>query len=198
MSKSAPGSHRATYDDLRRAPEHRIAELIGGELHVAPRPTLDHSAAATMASGQLSEAYDRRPGGPRGPGGWWIRFEPELHVGEDVLVPDLAGWRRARLSSPPSGPFVATPPDFVAEVLSPSTAGRDRVVKMAIYARENVRHVWLIDPGARVVEVFRLEEGRWMLAAQAAGNTLARLEPFEAIELELERWWGERAEDSEG
>lgn len=196
MATTLPGGRQATYEDVLRAPSNLIAEIIDGELELSPRPTGEHSSAATSATIQLGN-FDRKPGSPHGPGGWWIRFEPEVHLGRDVLVPDIAGWRRERLPLAPTGPFTTVPPDFVAEVLSPSTASRDRLAKMRIYARENVRHVWLIDPQARLVEAYRLEGGQWLRIGAASGNTLARLEPFEAVELELERWWGETPDPPE-
>lgn len=191
MSQAGSGRKIATYEDVLRAPEHQVAEVLDGELFLSPRPRGEHAAAATAVTAALFQGFARKSGGPGGPGGWWILFEPELHLGADVLVPDIAGWRRERLPAGPQGAFFTVPPDFVAEVLSPATAARDRSVKMRIYARAGVRHLWLIDPDARFVEVFRLEHGRWVRVDVATGNTLARLEPFEAAELELQRWWAE-------
>jgi Uma2 family endonuclease len=184
------GKREATYEDVLRAPPDRIAEVLAGELVLTPRPTLEHSGIATCLNGDL-DPFNRKPGGPRGPGGWWILVEPELHLQRDIVVPDVCGWRRERMRQAPRGPYAELPPDWVCEVLSPRTAGRDRMVKMAIYSREQVGHVWLVDPASRTVEVFRLQGEKWILAQTAVGSASARLEPFGDVELDLFRWWGE-------
>jgi Uma2 family endonuclease len=147
--------------------------------------------ASSAVGGTLMPPFQFGDGGP---GGWWIFDEPELHLGADVLVPDLAGWRVARMPDPPSEAFFTLAPDFVCEVLSPSTARIDRVRKMPIYARAGVEHAWLVDPAARTLEVFRLERGRWLVLGAYDGDALVRAEPFEAIELELARFWGMKRE----
>ena len=131
--------------------------------------------------------FDRGRGGP---GGWWILAEPELHLGPDVLVPDLAGWRRTRMPAIPDTAFFALAPDWVCETLSPSTERIDRGKKLAIYARESMSHVWLVNPIAETLEAYRLEQGRWLLLETYAGDVNARIVPFDAIELELWRLWG--------
>jgi len=176
----------ATYEDLRALPETRVGELIAGELIASPRPASRHALVTSALGGELSGPFQRGRGGP---GGWWIVDEPELHLGSDVLVPDMVGWRRARMPVYPDAPFFTLPPDWLCEVLSPSTAGFDRVKKMPVYLREQVGHVWLIDPLARTLEVFRREGDRWVLANNFAGDQRVRAEPFEALELELEALW---------
>jgi Uma2 family endonuclease len=184
----AMGRKPATYADLEALPEHVVGELIAGELYVSPRPAAPHTVAGSRLGGELSVRFDRGSGGP---GGWIILFEPELHFGEDVLVPDFAGWRRERMPRPPRTAAFTLAPDWVCEVLSPSTAALDRGVKLPVYAREGVRHVWFVDPEARTLEVLQLEGGRSMLLATYTGLARVRAEPFEAIELELAFLWGE-------
>jgi Uma2 family endonuclease len=135
---------------------------------------------------RIAGQYDSGAGGP---GGWWIVYELELHLGRDVVVPDWAGWRRSRVPMMPDAPWCSVAPDWVCEILSPSTASLDRVKKLAVYAREQVRHAWLIDPTARTLEVLRLEGGRWMVLATHAGTETVRAEPFEALELALRDLW---------
>jgi Uma2 family endonuclease len=134
-------------------------------------------------------------GGPLGggdaPGGWWILHEPELHFGDDVLVPDIAGWRRERMPVVPDAAYFDLVPDWVCEVLSPSTGALDRGRKMGVYAREGVRHLWIVDPLAHTVEVYRLEDGRWVVAGTHAGAEPVHAEPFAAVALDLGRWWRE-------
>ena len=139
------------------------------------------------ASGWISGSpFDRGRGGP---GGWIILYEPELHLHADVVVPDLAGWRRERMPEMPVGPAFELAPDWACEVLSPSTASVDRIVKMAIYAREGVPHVWLVHPIDRTVEAYRLEAGRWMVVGTWGDDAKARIEPFDAVDLELAALW---------
>jgi Uma2 family endonuclease len=187
MNRPAPARRPATYDDLRAVPDHLVAEILDGELHASPRPAPRHAVASSGLGADLIGPFDRGRGGP---GGWWILAEPELHLGDDVVVPDLAGWRRTRLPEMPAEAFFTLAPDWVCETLSPSTERIDRGKKLAIYARESVAHLWLLNPIAETLEAYRLEQGRWLLLVTHAGDVSARIEPFEAAELELWRLWG--------
>jgi Uma2 family endonuclease len=124
-----------------------------------------------------------------GGGGWWILPEPELHFADDVLVPDWAGWRRERLPVLQNVPFFTLAPDWVCEIVSPSTGRIDRSRKMRHYAADAVATLWLVDPLAQTLEVYRLEGGRWVVAATHGGDEVVRAEPFEVIEMRLARWW---------
>lgn len=177
----------ATYQDVVDAPPHMVAEVIGGELHLNPRPAKPHAVAATALGEELGPPFKRGRGGP---GGWVILDEPELHVGPDILVPDLAGWRVERMPEiVDDEPFFILAPDWVCEVLSPRTAKYDRSDKLAIYAREGVQWAWLVDPLQRTLEVMRLEEGKWSLLGVWRDEALVRAEPFDAIELDLAVLW---------
>jgi Uma2 family endonuclease len=184
-----PAVRRATYDDVLDAPPNVVAEVIAGVLHTHPRPAPRHSDAASVLGMDLGGAFHRGRGGP---GGWWILDEPELHLGADpdIVVPDLAGWRRERLPALPDAAFFTLPPDWVCEVLSPSTARLDRTEKLPVYARERVPHVWLVDPDALTLEVFALDGASYRLVATHGGDRRVRVAPFEAIELELGALWG--------
>ncbi len=189
MSESVPEFKRkATYVDVLAAPANMTAELVSGELVLSPRPAPRHALASSAVGADLFGAFGRRSG-DRGPGGWWILDEPEIHLGEDVIVPDLAGWRRECLPLLPEDAHFILAPDWACEVISPRSASHDRVKKMRIYAREGVLNVWLIDPMGRTLEVFRLEEGRWILVSTHAEDEKVRAEPFDAIELALADWW---------
>ena len=186
MGHVRPDTRPATYDDVLNLPEHVVGEIIGGELIVSPRPGPRHAIAATVLSGELGPPYH---GGHGGPGGWWILFEPELHLADDVLVPDLAGWRRTRMPTVPATAYFTVPPDWVCEVLSPSTARLDRQHKLSAYARESVRHAWLVDPVQRTLEVLRLEGHQWVIVSVHSGDDEVCAEPFEATSLSLARLW---------
>ncbi|QDE80523.1 MULTISPECIES: Uma2 family endonuclease [Myxococcus] len=176
----------ATYEDLVALPEHQVGQIIDGELIAQPRPASRHARASFRLGGELYSPFERGRGGP---GGWHLLDEPELHLGADVLVPDLAGWRRDRMPEVPDTPYFTLSPDWVCEVLSPSTAALDRSRKKRIYAREGVGHVWLVDPQARTLEVFRLSGGQWLEQGTWSDDERVRAEPFEALELELGVLW---------
>jgi Uma2 family endonuclease len=159
---------------------------VDGKLYTTPRPAPRHASASSGLGGLLHGPFDRGRGGP---GGWRILDEPELHLGRDVLVPDLAGWRRERLPSLPETAYFPLAPDWICEVVSPSTASMDRVKKLGIYAREGVRHAWIVDPLARTLEVLRLEAAHWIILATAAAQDVARAEPFDALEIDLSLLW---------
>jgi Uma2 family endonuclease len=188
MPRVPPLDRAATYEDLITLPEIMVAEIVDGELHASPRPALRHASASSLIGGVLVPAFHQGRGGP---GGWWILDEPELHLGQNVLVPDLAGWRRVRMPQLPNMAYCALAPDWVCEIVSPSTASLDRVKKLTIYAREQVAHTWLIDPLARTLEVLRLEAGRWTILATHAGADVVRAEPFTDVELELSALWAD-------
>jgi Uma2 family endonuclease len=127
-----------------------VAEIVDGELYTSPRPASPHALAAS-AIGQDLAPFSRRPGSPAGPGGWWILDDPELHFGADVVVPDLAGWRHERMPSIPNVAYFELAPDWLCEVVSPSTGRLDRVRKMPVYGRAGVSHMWLVDPSTRTL-----------------------------------------------
>jgi len=176
----------ATYDDVRRAPEHLVAQLIDGELITQPRPALRHARSGSALHYGLFGPFD---GGVDGPGGWIILFEPELHLGPHVLVPDIAGWRRERMSELPDEPYTSVAPDFCCEILSPSTAKLDRGKKVPIYAEHGVGHVWLIDPAMRTLELLSLDGESYRLLATYGGDDVIEAPPFDAIRLALTPLW---------
>jgi hypothetical protein len=185
-----PGSgpkRPASYEDLRKVPDHLVAEIIEGELVTSPRPAVRHAAAASSIHAGLSGPFDRRGGGS--PGGWVLLFEPELHIVEQVMVPDVAGWRQERLPVLPDTPFFELAPDWICEVLSPSTMALDRTRKVHHYARAGVRHMWLVDPTPETLEGYRLETGAWRLITSVAGNVVVTAEPFEAVKIDLSKVW---------
>lgn len=177
---------RSVYERFLSVPEHFVAEIIRGALVTQPRPAPRHARASSILGARLSGPFDLGEGGP---GGWLIIDEPELHLGEHVLVPDLACWRRERMPTLPDAAHFEQSPDWICEVLSPSTQALDRKDKMPIYAEHNVGHAWLVDPIAKMLEAYRLQEGKWLQLDVWAGDSRVRAEPFDAIELDLSVLW---------
>ncbi|MCC6624776.1 MAG: Uma2 family endonuclease [Deltaproteobacteria bacterium] len=184
----------AEYADVLAAPEHMVAEIIDGALHLSPRPRRRHGKAYRRLWGALAP-FDA-PAGPDDPGGWVIELEPELHLPRvrdgkrEPVVPDLAGWRAERMpETDPDTWKITITPDWVCEILSPSTHLVDRTKKLPLYAHNGVGHLWLVDPAARTIEVYSLEAARWVVAATVGGDERVRLPPFEAVEIDLARLW---------
>jgi len=181
---------RATYADIEKLQPNLVGELIAGVLYANPRPAGPHTRAASRLGGELGGPFDRGRGGP---GGWIILDEPELHfpneTDEDVLVPDLAGWKRERMPKIPNAPYFTLAPDWVCEVLSASTEAVDRGEKMPVYGRAGVEWAWLVDPSIKTLEVFRFEQNAWRVEKTFHGEGGVRARPFDAIELELGALW---------
>jgi Uma2 family endonuclease len=183
---TSPAKRAATYADILALPEHFVGEILNGDLVVSPRPAPRHNAASSALGATLGPPFQFGDGGP---GGWWILDEPELHLTSDVVVPDLAGWRRERMQTLPNEAYFTLAPDWICEVLSPATSRVDKTIKLPIYARAAVPHVWLIDPIAQTLEVYQLDSGRWVLASTHGGGDAVRAAPFEDIALDLSRLW---------
>ncbi|MDR3569051.1 MAG: Uma2 family endonuclease [Syntrophobacteraceae bacterium] len=186
-----PAKKPATYEDLYDVPENLIGEIVNGELTVPPRPTRKHGYAATALIEEVGPPYHRGRGGP---GGWSFIAEPEVIFGEDIMAPDVAGWKAQRFLWEEDRNPVSVAPDWVCEVLSPKTVRNDKVRKMPVYARHGVGHIWLIDPAAMTMDAFRLESGRWLLLASFSENDKARVEPFQEIEINLAYLWAESSQ----
>jgi Uma2 family endonuclease len=178
---------QATYDDLLNLPENQVGEILNGELHAHPRPAPKHARVYSALGGNLWNPFDSGKGGP---GGWWIIDEPELHLGDDILVPDLAGWQRERMPELPETAWFELAPDWVCEILSPSTARTDRIIKMPLYAREGVRHLWLVDPDLQTLEIYALNADKhWTLLSTLKDDDPVSQPPFDAITFALDALW---------
>lgn len=189
VSRFAKLDRPATYDDIRKLPDNVVGEIIEGELLVSPRPSAKHAVATTRLISEIEGPFSSGKGG--GPGGWWILVESELHLHNNVFVPDLAGWKKERMPRIPDVEFFDLVPDWICEVLSPSNARLDRTKKVPKYAEVGVKYLWLIDPIAMTLEVFRLEAGRWVLLQTFSEKDKFRAEPFEAMEFDLSSLWGD-------
>ena len=176
------------YEQLIALPEHVTGEILNGQLYTMSRPTGRHGLVERGLTGNLVNPFDF---GRVGPGGWRIIQEPEVHFIRDVevAVPDLAGWRRERMPSIPEDHRFEVVPDWLCEILSPSTAKKDRVVKLPLYAQYGVAHVWIVDPAAQTLEAFELHEGRWTLIATLKEDDTVAVPPFDAVEFSLADLW---------
>lgn len=176
----------ATLADLEALPDNVVGEIVGSELVVSPIFESLVAVARTSLLGELVGPFHKRQTGPKR---WWILSRPAVQLSDDVLAPDLVGWTRDRLPRLEDISAFTLTPDWICEILSPSTMRLDRALKMPVYAREGVRHAWLIDPRAKTLEAFRLEGGRWVLLGVWSEDALVRAEPFDAVELALSELW---------
>jgi Uma2 family endonuclease len=176
----------ATYEDLLKVPDHLVAEIVDGELFTSPRPASRHARAAGLLYAVLGAAFDHGGGGP---GDWWLVFEPELHLGSDVLVPDIAGWRRERMPEFPDVAAFELAPDWIGEVVSPSTGRLDRIRKLPRYGTYHIPYAWIVDPIGHSVEVYVLHDSKWLLESTHENGDVIRAVPFEALALDLARLW---------
>lgn len=177
----------ATYDDLRAVPPHLVAEIVDGSLVTHPRPPTPHIFSATSLTEELVGPFQKGRGG--GPGGWIFGDEPELHLGPHVVVPDISGWRRERLPHLPETAFIELAPDWVCELLSPSTLAHDRGVKRRIYGAYGVKHLWFLAPVVRLLEVFALRDKEWVLVETFVDDVSVCTPPFEAVTFSLAALW---------
>jgi Uma2 family endonuclease len=188
--------HAATMADLEALPRTWRGEIIDGTLYAFPRPRFEHANIESFLSADLKNPFQRGRGGP---GGWWILAEPGIELPRSPeFSPDLAGWRRERMPTPPARKqAISIVPDWICEILSPSTASYDNIVKRRLYAEIGVAHIWYVDPIRRQLEACRLVEGKWLQLGVFWGDEKVRAEPFESIEIEMSEWWEGIAEEEE-
>jgi len=167
-------------------------EVLAGELVRKADPSAEHGDAQAGLAALIRPPFHRRPGGPNGPGGWWILTEVDVELApNDIVRPDLAGWRRERVPERPMGRPVRARPDWICEVLSSSNARTDLVEKLALYARSGVPHYWIVDPATETLTVHRLLADGYLIAVRAGREGTVRAEPFEAVELRVGTLFGD-------
>ncbi|MEA3275660.1 MAG: Uma2 family endonuclease [Pseudomonadota bacterium] len=179
-----PAEKCTLYDQLQALPETLTGEILNGQLHAQPRTSTQHGHASSVLEDEIFGPFHRGRGGP---GGWWVFTEPEIHfvLNVEIAVPDLGGRRRKRMPVPPREHRIQIVPDWVCEILSPSTESKDRRIKMPIYAHYGVSQAWLVDPEARTFEAYALEQGAWREIARFAGEERVSVAPFEAVSIAL-------------
>lgn len=185
----------ATLAALLEKPEEDRWEIVDGELTRKEAASGKHGSAQG-ATFQLLRAYRRRSGGPPSqPGGWWFASEALVELSPtDVRRPDIAGWRRERLSELPDRPPISVVPDWICEILSPTNASNDTVVKMRLYHSAQVRHYWLIDPMAETLSAFRWTPDGYLNVLSAKRDERVRVEPFEAVDFQIGVLFGDDEE----
>ena len=184
---SDPAKKKATYEDLFNIPENMRGEIINGELIVTPRPSRKHGYVAATLIEEVGPPYHRGRGGP---GGWIFIVEPEIILGEHIIIPDVAGWKAERFPKEEEQNPISAVPDWVCEIISsPKGELYDRGEKMSIYAEYGVHHAWLINPAIRSLEAYRLESGRWSRLGVFGERKKVRVEPFQEIEFDLGDFW---------
>jgi hypothetical protein len=176
----------ATYQDVLDAPRHMVAELVEGALHLHPRPAMQHSRASLRIGSRLDQPFQDGIGGP---GGWHLAIEPELHLGPNVLVPDVCGWRRERMPALPDAAWTDLAPDWICELLSPSTRSFDLTDKRRLYAAAGVGHLWFVDPQALTLEAFENHGGMWTLVAAFKDDEEVRAAPFDPVSFRPSELW---------
>ncbi len=177
----------ATYEDILALPETLIGEIINGELIAMPRPGPRHARSSSILGVAITGPFDI--GQNDGPGGWWILDEPEIHINSNIIVPDLAGWRKDLVPNLPAAKaYFEIVPNWVCEVLSKKTAIIDRTEKLPFYYKIKVDYVWLINPEQKTLEVYIRKEDDWKVL-NFAGKQLVRAVPFDAIEINLGDLW---------
>ena len=144
------------------------------------------ASVGAMASGKRPATYQD------------VLDEPELHLAANILVADVAAWRRERMARAPRAAYFTLAPDWICEILSPSNTRLDRTRKLPAYARAGIGHAWLVDPLAQTLEVFRLDAGRWTLVSTHAGDEPVTAEPFDRVALPAARWWADVEPESTG
>lgn len=196
LPNATPPKRTATYADIESAPPNMTAEIIAGSLVLSPRPARPHATTFSSALVDIGGAFGKRG---TGNGGWVILGEPELHVDgilPDVFVPDIAGWKRERFPDDFMGHKFAVAPDWVCEISSKSTRARDQVLKSPLYARAGIQWMWLIEPIDCRIDVFENNQGRWSFVSEHIGHVRARIQPFDAVEIDLGEWWSTPPSDA--
>jgi Uma2 family endonuclease len=183
---SNPALKQAIYQDIIDLPENMVGEIINGYLETHPRPAPKHAVASSSIGAELVAPFQKGRGGP---GGWWIIDEPECHLDPHVLVPDLAGWRKQKMPALPETAWFEMAPDWICEILSPSTTRLDRIVKMPIYAGLGVTHLWLIDPLLQTLEAYQLQDSHWLLIGSYSDDQAIAIAPFDEHTFSLSDLW---------
>jgi Uma2 family endonuclease len=192
---SQPARRKATIDDFWAIPEaERFHEFRASEQAIVEKaePTGEHGDAQAGVVGIVRPAFQRKPGGRGGPGGWWIQTEVELLLGTgDVVRPDVTGWRREHCPERPTGTPIKQRPDWICEVVSASNAKEDTVKKLRLYHRNAVPYYWLVDPREATLTVLRFSADGYVTILGAERGETVRAEPFDAIELHVGTLFGD-------
>ncbi len=169
-------------------PDPLVGEVIAGALYTMGRPSPAH---ASVEEGLIIDLREGRRGGGPPPSGWYFKIEVEVRFPSDEkVVPDVAGWREARIEGHRNDNPIRVVPDWVCEVLSDSMRKKDLGVKRDLYARQGVGHLWLVEPEEHRLEAFSLDEqGRWVLLGSYFEDAVVDVAPFLGVPMAIGRWW---------
>jgi Uma2 family endonuclease len=182
---------RATQADFWAIPDGvRFHELIDGVLIEKATPSGEHGVAQAGVVGAVHGPF-QRPSGRGGPGGWWIATEVEVLLGDEIVRPDVVGWRRERHPERPTGTPINVRPDWICEIVSPSHPTDDTIKKLRLYHRAGVPHYWLVDSRDSTLTVMRWNEAGYVTLLRAERGETVRAEPFDAIEIVVGTLFGD-------
>jgi Uma2 family endonuclease len=187
MSTTKPSPKAPTLADLDALPPGIVGEIIEGVLYTMTKPRARHQRTTTRIGADVGDPFDMGRGGP---GGWWILAEPGIELpSTPEISPDVAGWRRERMPELPVDEPIRVVPDWVCEILSPTTRRHDMLRKLPYYAKVGVAFLWLVDIDARVLTAHRLESSGWHIIGTYSDETEVRIAPFDAVPLNVTDWW---------
>jgi Uma2 family endonuclease len=187
VSTTKPSPKAPTLADLDALPPGIVGEIIEGVLYTMTKPRMRHQRATLRIGSGVGDPFDMGRGGP---GGWWIVPEPGIELpSTPEISPDVAGWRRERMPEMPVDEPIRLVPDWVCEILSPTTRRHDMLRKQPYYARVGVAFLWLVDIDARVLTAHRLESSGWHIIGTYSDETEVRIAPFDAVPLNVTDWW---------
>ena len=182
-----PSAKAPTLADLDALPPGVVGEIIEGVLYTMTKPRARHQRTGLEIGSGLLGPFDHGRGGP---GGWWIITEPGIELpNTPEISPDVAGWRRERMPEMPIDEPIRVVPDWVCEILSPTTRRHDLLRKLPYYARVAVPFLWLVDIEARVLTAHRLDGSDWRIIGTYSDETEVRIPPFDAVPLNVTDWW---------
>jgi Uma2 family endonuclease len=187
---AVPTKKHATVADLIAIQDCDRLEIIDGEIVQKAMPSWRHARAETKY-GEILAPFNRKAGGPRGPGGWWIATEIHVGYGDEIYCHDVAGWQRDRVARMPDEFPVPIRPDWVCEIVSPKHEKQDFVTKPQTLLAAEVPHYWILHPEEQMLIVQRWTAKGYLTILSATAKQTVRAPPFDAIEIRVGDLFGD-------